>query len=149
MRSRFKMSAGDRVTVEMSAYTLIAGRITFRYTPEDAGAPSLKQRGVYRPRGFDAFICDRGFMNNMPTKLIAPRIASVLTGGLMDSSIVLKAKKRAAIRSARKIQPHPAPFQKRDMQDLAEFTCYSVFSTYIGGSGRVYAEKPSTIYPNI
>ena len=50
-KNRIKTLAGDRVTVEMSAYDLTKGRITFRYKPEGTGAPSPKRRSVYRPRG--------------------------------------------------------------------------------------------------
>jgi len=49
-KHRIKTLAGDRVTVEMSAYDLTKGRITFRHKPEDAGAPSPKRRNVYRKR---------------------------------------------------------------------------------------------------
>ncbi|MFQ5563299.1 MAG: translation initiation factor IF-1 [Parvularculaceae bacterium] len=48
---RIKTLAGDRVTVEMSAYDLTKGRITFRHKPEGSEAPSPKKRNVYRPRG--------------------------------------------------------------------------------------------------
>ena len=48
---RIKTIAGDRVTVEMSAYDLTKGRITFRHKPEGANAPtSPKKRNVYRSR---------------------------------------------------------------------------------------------------
>lgn len=50
-KHRIKTLAGDRVTVEMSAYDLTKGRITFRHKPEGAGPSSPKKRNVYRPRG--------------------------------------------------------------------------------------------------
>ena len=50
-KHRIKTLAGDRVTVEMSAYDLTKGRITFRHKPEGAGPASPKKRSVYRPRG--------------------------------------------------------------------------------------------------
>ncbi|MEX6634721.1 MULTISPECIES: translation initiation factor IF-1 [Hyphococcus] len=44
---RIKTIAGDRVTVEMSAYDLTKGRITFRHKPEGAQGPaSNKQRSA-------------------------------------------------------------------------------------------------------
>jgi translation initiation factor IF-1 len=49
-KHRIKTLAGDRVTVEMSAYDLTKGRITFRHKAEGAGPPGgPKQRSVYRP----------------------------------------------------------------------------------------------------
>ena len=50
-KHRIKTLAGDRVTVEMSAYDLTKGRITFRHKPEGASSSSSKKRNVYRPRG--------------------------------------------------------------------------------------------------
>ncbi len=47
---RIKTLAGDRVTVEMSAYDLSKGRITFRHKEEragDAGA-GQKRRSTYK-----------------------------------------------------------------------------------------------------
>ncbi len=42
---RIKTLAGDRVTVEMSAYDLTKGRITFRHKPEGGGGGGgAKQR---------------------------------------------------------------------------------------------------------
>lgn len=50
-KHRIKTLAGDRVTVEMSAYDLTKGRITFRHKGEgaSAGPASPKRRGVYKP----------------------------------------------------------------------------------------------------
>ena len=50
-KHRIKTLAGDRVTVEMSAYDLTKGRITFRHKLEGSGAPTAKKRSVYRARG--------------------------------------------------------------------------------------------------
>ena len=50
-KNRIKTLAGDRVTVEMSAYDLTKARITFRHKAEGAGPASSKQRSVYRARG--------------------------------------------------------------------------------------------------
>ena len=50
-KHRINNLAGDRVTVEMSAYDLTKGRITFRHKPEGTSAASPKKRTVYRPRG--------------------------------------------------------------------------------------------------
>ena len=47
-KHRIKTLAGDRVTIEMSAYDLTKGRITFRHRG-DAPAAGPKQRSVYRP----------------------------------------------------------------------------------------------------
>ena len=48
---RIKTLAGDRVTIEMSAYDLSKGRITFRHKPEGSGPSSQKQRSNYKARG--------------------------------------------------------------------------------------------------
>ncbi|MHA7872535.1 MAG: translation initiation factor IF-1 [Hyphococcus sp.] len=49
---RIKTLAGDRVTVEMSAYDLTKGRITFRHKPEGAVKPSsAKRQNAYPRRG--------------------------------------------------------------------------------------------------
>jgi translation initiation factor IF-1 len=48
-KHRIKTLAGDRVTVEMSAYDLTKGRITFRHKT-DGGAPSSGKR-AYHARG--------------------------------------------------------------------------------------------------
>jgi translation initiation factor IF-1 len=47
---RIKTLAGDRVTVEMSAYDLTKGRITFRHKAEGAGGPgnAPKKRNTYQ-----------------------------------------------------------------------------------------------------
>lgn len=47
---RIKTLAGDRVTVEMSAYDLTKGRITFRHKPEGAGGGTggQKRRNHYQ-----------------------------------------------------------------------------------------------------
>lgn len=50
-KHRIKTLAGDRVTIEMSAYDLTKGRITFRHKAEGAGPASPKRRSVYRARG--------------------------------------------------------------------------------------------------
>ncbi len=50
-KHRIKTLAGDRVTVEMSAYDLTKGRITFRHKPEGASPSSPTKRNVYRPHG--------------------------------------------------------------------------------------------------
>ncbi|MEZ5892167.1 MAG: translation initiation factor IF-1 [Parvularculaceae bacterium] len=50
-KHRIKTLAGDRVTIEMSAYDLTKGRITFRHKPEGAGSSSPKRQSSYRPRG--------------------------------------------------------------------------------------------------
>ncbi|MEO0398143.1 MAG: translation initiation factor IF-1 [Pseudomonadota bacterium] len=50
-KHRIKTLAGDRVTVEMSAYDLTKRCITFRHKPEDHAQSSPKKRSVYRPRG--------------------------------------------------------------------------------------------------
>ncbi|MBI1392284.1 MAG: translation initiation factor IF-1 [Alphaproteobacteria bacterium] len=47
-KNRIRTLAGDRVTVEMSAYDLSKGRITFRHKPEGAFAPTGSKRSVYR-----------------------------------------------------------------------------------------------------
>lgn len=48
---RIKTLAGDRVTVEMSAYDLTKGRITFRHKAEGAGSgpgPGQKKRNNFQ-----------------------------------------------------------------------------------------------------
>ena len=50
-RNRIKTLAGDRVTVEMSAYDLTKGRIVFRHKDErPAAAHRPPMRGQYRRR---------------------------------------------------------------------------------------------------
>jgi translation initiation factor IF-1 len=51
-KNRIKTLAGDRVTVEMSAYDLTKGRINFRHKTEGAGAGGPpKRRSNYQARG--------------------------------------------------------------------------------------------------
>jgi len=51
-KNRIKTLAGDRVTVEMSAYDLTKGRINFRHKGESSGAPpQARKRGVFHARG--------------------------------------------------------------------------------------------------
>jgi len=50
-KNRIKTLAGDRVTVEMSAYDLTKGRIVFRHKDERAAVmPRSPVRGQYRRR---------------------------------------------------------------------------------------------------
>lgn len=50
-KNRIKTLAGDRVTVEMSAYDLTKGRIVFRHKDERATVtPRSPVRGQYRRR---------------------------------------------------------------------------------------------------
>lgn len=44
---RIKTLAGDRVTVEMSAYDLTKGRITFRHKDERPSAAAPKRRNAF------------------------------------------------------------------------------------------------------
>ncbi len=46
-RHRIRTLAGDRVSVEMSAYDLSKGRITFRHKAEGASSPKPKRGGFH------------------------------------------------------------------------------------------------------
>lgn len=50
-KHRIKTLAGDRVTIEMSAYDLSKGRITFRHKPEGASSAPPKQQSSFKSRG--------------------------------------------------------------------------------------------------
>lgn len=50
-KNRIKTLAGDRVTVEMSAYDLTKGRINFRHKGEGAASPQPRRRGAFQSRG--------------------------------------------------------------------------------------------------
>lgn len=51
-KNRIKTLAGDRVTVEMSAYDLTKGRINFRHKTEGSGPGGPpKRRSNYQARG--------------------------------------------------------------------------------------------------
>ena len=49
-KSRIRVLAGDRVTVEMTPYDLTKGRINFRHKDERASAPSANVRRPFRKR---------------------------------------------------------------------------------------------------
>lgn len=49
-KSRIRVLAGDRVTVEMTPYDLTKGRINFRHKDERATAPSARPRPQFRKR---------------------------------------------------------------------------------------------------
>jgi translation initiation factor IF-1 len=49
-RNRIRMSAGDRVTVEMTPYDLNKGRVVFRHKTGASGGSGQPQRGNYQRR---------------------------------------------------------------------------------------------------
>lgn len=49
-KSRIRVLAGDRVTVEMTPYDLTKGRINFRHKDERASTPSVGARRPFRKR---------------------------------------------------------------------------------------------------